>query len=249
MRPTLLLLPLFAACSFPKSVASKTVELEIPLEQATVLSCRNHNGDITVSKGPSDGFVTVRAELRVRGHSQAEADDNLATMSLRHEIDGTELRLIRDYPKQEMSGFSPSYRFTIAVPAHLALDLHSHNGNITTTGTTGHIEVRTHNGDIDAEVANPEVHAGTHNGDIALAIVIPGQLESSVRSHNGNVRVKLHPETSAWIEARSHNGRINPPDGAFDTTTKKRSMRCRVGEQQTEGELKVRTHNGNVRID
>ena len=250
MRPALLALPLLVtACSFPQFVASKTVELEIPLEQATALQCRTHNGDITVSHGPDGQHVIVQAELKVRGFTQEEADDNLATMSLRHAVESGALQLIRDYPKSRLNGRSPTYTYTLTVPEHLALDLRSHNGDILTSGTKGSLTVRTHNGDIETWVDNPNVEIGTHNGDVQLEIASRGRLEGSVETHNGDVRVSLHEDASCWIEARTHNGRIDPPAEIHDATIKKRSLRCRVGRQQTDGKLRVRTHNGSVRID
>ena len=47
--PLLLVLPLFAvACSYPRFVANKTVELDVPLAQAIKLNCTTHNGDVVV---------------------------------------------------------------------------------------------------------------------------------------------------------------------------------------------------------
>jgi DUF4097 and DUF4098 domain-containing protein YvlB len=42
------------ACSDPRFVAAKTVELDVPLAQASTLDCKTHNGDInsTGTTGP-----------------------------------------------------------------------------------------------------------------------------------------------------------------------------------------------------
>lgn len=249
MKKTLLLLPLLAAaCSSPSFVASKTLALEVPLADAVRLECRTHNGDITVTTGEATDTVLVRAELQVRGHTQEEADGNLHQMSLRHQnVDGT-LRLIRDLPSTQLSGFSPSYTFVLTVPRELALDLQTHNGDVATSGTRGALRIRSHNGDIATQVTSDQIELNTHNGDIQLAIVGARHLDSRIESHNGDIRVVVPEGASGWLDAHTHNGRISLPDGVREASISRRSARGRVGPEDAGGQVYAKTHNGNVEI-
>ena len=249
MKKTFLLLPLFAAaCSYPSFVASKTLKLEVPVEDAARLECRTHNGDITVTTGEATDKVLVRAELKVRGHTQEEADGNLHQMSLRHQnVEGT-LRLIRDLPSSQLRGFSPSYTFTLMVPSDFALDLQTHNGDVATSGTRGALKAHSHNGDIKSQVASDEVELDTHNGDIQLAIVGINRIDSRIVTHNGDVQVFVPEDASGWVDAHTHNGRIRLPDGVREASINRRSARGRFGPEDAEGQVYVKTHNGNVEI-
>ena len=49
MQTTLLVIPLLAvACSYPGLVASKAIELDVPLAQASKVKCKTHNSNIAV---------------------------------------------------------------------------------------------------------------------------------------------------------------------------------------------------------
>lgn len=246
MHKALLPVLLAAACAYPRYTASKVVELEVPLEHAERLWCTTHNGGIVVTADEAADSIAVRAELSVRGHSAEEARDNLQLLSIGQDRTGDELRIQGDYPRDELRRMSPSFAFTMTVPAALAMDLHTHNGSVRTAGTRGALQVETHNGNVDCSVANPNVEITTHNGSIALAVTGPGALEGSITTHNGNVRVTLDEDASGWLVARTHNGSITPPANAYEVTSSRRSLRCRVGDGSSDGTLQVETHNGRV---
>ena len=245
--PLLLVLPLFAvACSYPRFVANKTVELDVPLAQAIKLNCTTHNGSITVMRGESSDTIHVQAEMQVRGHTQGEADDNLLLLSVGQEVDGDTLRIFGDYPRPTLSNSSPSFTFKMQVPEHLALDLTSHNGDLTAQGTTGALRLETHNGRIDGATSNKQTWAETHNGDIHLAMHSNEDLDGAVTSHNGDIKIQVSDDAKCWLNIATHNGRIQTPNSIHDATINRRSVRCGIGEGETEGKLKVVTHNGDV---
>ncbi|MBL8755579.1 MAG: hypothetical protein JNK15_19940, partial [Planctomycetes bacterium] len=128
-------LPLLAtACVFPTHQASKVVELSLPVGQLRRLQCESHNGGITVTGAPDATEIALRAELSVRGTSQAEADANLNLMEVGREENGDLLRLFGKHPVGELNNRSPNYRFILRVPATMALQLESHNGDVSATG-------------------------------------------------------------------------------------------------------------------
>jgi DUF4097 and DUF4098 domain-containing protein YvlB len=247
MQKSLLLLPLFAvACSYPRFVAAKTVELEVPLAQASTLDCKTHNGDINVTRGEAGDSLHVIAEIKVRGHTQAEADSNLERLAVGQGADGDTLRIFGDYPRAAMNNRSPSFTFTMQVPEHLALNLVSHNGDINSNGTTGPVRIETHNGDVRGTSRNKMTWVETHNGEVKMAITSTEDLDGRITSHNGDIVIEVSDNAHCWLETSTHNGRIKTPSTIHEATIKRRSVRCRLGEAQTDGRLYVETHNGNI---
>ncbi|MEZ6038640.1 MAG: DUF4097 family beta strand repeat-containing protein [Planctomycetota bacterium] len=243
----LVLLPFAAACSSPSFVARRTVELQLPLDAAATVKCTSHNGGIRVDNGPEPDSVHVLAELQVRGYTQAEAEDNLAQMAVRHDRDGGVLHVYGEHPKELNWRYSPSYAFDITVPEQVSLDLVTHNGNVRAAGTSGAVAIETHNGSIEAQVARPDFSLETHNGRVELAIREGGSLGGSVLTHNGSVEVSLPQGANGWLEASTHNGSIRAPEGVADLDDSRRRLRARIGDEDG-GTLKVETHNGSVRI-
>lgn len=247
MQKLLLVMPLFAvACSYPRFVAAKTVELNVPLAQASTLDCKTHNGDIKVTRGEASDSIHVVAEMKVRGHTQAEADSNLERLSVGQGEDGDTLRIFGDYPRTAMNNRSPSFTFTMQVPEHLALNLESHNGDIISNGTTGAMRIETHNGDVRGTSQNKKTWVETHNGEVKMAITSSEDLDGRVTSHNGDIVIEVSDDAHCWLETSTHNGRIKTPSSIHDATINRRSVRCRLGEAETDGRLFVQTHNGNI---
>jgi DUF4097 and DUF4098 domain-containing protein YvlB len=248
MQKTLLLVvPLFAvACSYPRFVASKIVELDVPLAEASKLDCKTHNGNITITPGELSDTIHIRAEIKVRGYTQEEAEDNLAQLSIGQKQDNDVLRIFGEYPRSHFSNTSPSFSFDIKVPEHLALALESHNGNLTSHGTSGPLRLETHNGRIEGATSNNKAWVETHNGSIKLAIHSDEDLDGSITSHNGGISVEVSDQAHGWLEIATHNGSIKTPSTIHDATIKRRSVRGRLGEGATNGRLVVTTHNGNV---
>jgi DUF4097 and DUF4098 domain-containing protein YvlB len=247
MQKTLLLVPLFAvACSYPRFVASKTIVVNVPLAQALTLDCKTHNGDIKIARGEADDMVHVVAKIKVRGHTQEEADRNLERMSVGQGLEGKTLRIYGDYPRPDMNNRSPSFSFTMQVPEHLALKLESHNGDIESNGTTGTMRIETHNGDVRGTSRHKKTWVKTHNGEVRMAVQSEDDLDGRITSHNGDIVIQVPEEARCWLEAATHNGKIKTPSAIHDATIKRRSVLCRLGEEQTEGRLYIQTHNGNI---
>lgn len=243
---TLLLLPFLAACTItPAFVATKVVEVEIPAATLQSLACESHNGAISVT-GASTDTIKLRVEMSVRGVTQEEADGNLARLDLGREQTETQLKLFGRYPQKELCNRSPSFAFTMTAPAALALQLTTHNGNVTTNAITGPVVVTTHNGRIGGQVDGAQLTATTHNGDIALQVGGSGNLEGAIETHNGDVELQFAGARNAAIEASTHNGRLSATGAAAVLESRRSWLRARVGDGT--GKLAVTTHNGDVTL-
>jgi hypothetical protein len=244
MNKLLLLAPLAAAaCSFPQFEATKTVETEIPAAMVQRLFCKSHNGSIVVRAGAASDKVWLRTEMKARGYTQEEADDNLNLLSVAHAIGGEQLDIYGDYPREQFSGWTPTFDFTLEVPKRFALRLESHNGGIEAHGIEGPVSILTHNGSIEGAVDNPKVSATTHNGGITLALGGKA-LDGDVATHNGSIEITFAGQTDARIDAETHNGSVKVPSGIQEATVSKRSVRGRLGGGS--GRLTVVSHNGDI---
>lgn len=242
--PLSLLLATAASCALPMHVASKVVQFTVPAAGIDEVVIDSHNGDLVVAGDAATAEIAVRAELSVRGHSQAEADADLHLLELAREQVGASLRLAGKYPAAALGNRSPTFQFTLTVPPRLAVRLTSHNGDVRLAGIDGDAIVATHNGDIEARVAAARVDARTHNGDVVLELAGDGRLEGAARSHNGDVEVHIAPGRSAWLTASTHNGRVTPPPRPVDAEVRKRNLRCRLGDGS--GRFAIEAHNGDV---
>lgn len=241
-----LFLPFLAACSiYPRFVASKVIETEIPAGSLQQLACESHNGDITVTGAATD-TITLRVEMSVRGITQAEADSNLHLLELGREQQGDRLRLYGKYPPNELDNRSPSFTFTLTAPARLVLQLESHNGDIVARKVDGTVAAVTHNGRIRAELASTAVALKTHNGDVQLQLDGQGPLDGTVESHNGGVDVSFASGRTTAIAASTHNGRITANGPVRVLASGKGSLQGQVGDGG--GKLTVTTHNGDVTL-
>jgi hypothetical protein len=235
-----------ACCAYPSHSATRTVDLTLPAAGLVALQCTSHNGDIEVLGNPAATEVRLHAELSARGHSEAEADDNLRQMRVAHEFVDGKLRIAGEHPEGMFWNFSPSFAFRLEVPAQVAVTLTSHNGGLKVRGTRGEQRLETHNGGVDAEVDARQMRVETHNGRIALDVRTQGPVDGTILSHNGGVDVRLAEGASTTLTASTHNGDITPPERMQDARMTERSLRARIGDGT--GALSVTTHNGDVRI-
>lgn len=245
---TLPLLPvlLLAACGYPRFAASKTVEFTVPAADLQRLHCETHNGGITITGKAEATDITVRAELSVRGYTQAEADANLHLLEVGSDKANGTLKLYGKYPRGELMNRSPSFAFTLTMPAGLEAELESHNGSMQLTGLAGSLKSTSHNGDVRLQGACAKVAIETHNGDVTADLAGKGALDGSLVTHNGNVVLAFPGAVDATLEASTHNGSLHATR-LTDAKVSRRQLSGRLGAGT--GKLSVTTHNGDVTVN
>ena len=67
-------------------------------------------------------------------------------------------------------------------------------------------------------------------------------------SHNGDIDIRLEAGAPCWLHARTHNGNIKTPSVIHEATISRRSVRCRIGDGEAIGDLKVTSHNGDIAV-
>ncbi len=249
MRPTLAFAPFLfvAACTFPQHLAEGVQDFTLGSSGLAGVDCQAHNGDITVVGLADASELRVRVRCSVRGHSEEEARANLQRLSVRRDtVDGW-FTLAGIAPDDLGWSMSPSFDFTIEMPAGLAARLRSHNGAIDVRDHRGQVAAETHNGRIDLRAVCADVRLTTHNGDVQAEIGGEGPFGGRIESHNGEIVLRLAPGRSVAVDAATHNGDVElGGEGWRVQSHDDEAVRAERGPQP--GRLVIRSHNGDVTV-
>jgi DUF4097 and DUF4098 domain-containing protein YvlB len=201
------------------------------------------NGNIEVES--YDGSeVRVTARVTARGRNEAAARDLAGRVQLR--TAGGEVRATGPRTSGSES-WGVSVR--VSIPARVAVNARTTNGNIVVSGTAAPVELRSTNGNITVTDAASRLDIRTTNGSIRAALGTHSMpLEGvQVRSTNGSVQLTLPQQTSARLELSTTNGGI--------TTDIPISVQGRVSRRQLSAvlgnggpEIRISTTNGSIRI-
>lgn len=235
-----------SACSWPGHVATKATAFDVPAAGLQRLDCTSHNGRIDVVGDPDATQVTVRVEMSVRGHSAEEAAANLELLQVGREVDGSTLRLTGNWPREQLQRCSPSFTFTVTMPAGLELALLGHNGDLRAVDTVGPVTATTHNGDVTWRGRSRRLELTSHNGDVEADFVGEGEVRGEITTSNGDVQVAFPGAVDAMFTARTHNGSLTGGNRLAETSVARRELRGRLGSGT--GQLTVVTHNGDVTV-
>ena len=243
------LLVVLMGCSLPScSIAHFRAEREVQRSESAdglaSVFCKTHNGAIKVRGVQGKATVDVMARLVAHGDDEIEARENVAQLDVKLERSGSELVIATVVPSTLPWQAGASFSFQLEVPAELALRLTTHNGEVETLGTSGDVQAVTHNGGVRVRGAVPVLELTTHNGEIELVCEGSGTVRGNVTTHNGGVTVDVGAR-SATIEASTHNGHMESSGVRVESRTERR-LRAVAGDGQ--GELRVGTHNGAVRV-
>ena len=248
-----------------KAEYERTVQLSAPLSAGSVFAARTHNGSITI-RGGETADCNVTAKIAAQAGSDEEAKKLAEETKITLEPFGNKLTARIQQPTCIMNQ-SVSVSFDVTLPNQADLELTTHNGAVSITNITGHVDATTHNGRVTAESISGMMKLRTHNGQITCG-EISGDMELqthngsveavcsksasavsniSIVTHNGGIDFIAPPNLSAAIEVSTHNGSI---DSDFPITiigeVNKKQLRGTIGQGQ--GKLHLETHNGSIKI-
>jgi len=199
-----------------------------------------NNGSIHIAPG-QPGRVEVDAHFRYSQLSRANPTTRL---------DGDRL-ILRDGCRSFINFFC-DVTYDLRVPATVALQAHSGNGDLRVSGITGDLDLRTSNGAVSTDGAPTQLRLQTSNG----AITATGLHASAVdaRTSNGAVRLSF-VEAPHQVTARSSNGDITvvvPREGGpyrvdADTSNGKRTIGIPT-DPAASNTITARTSNGDITL-
>jgi DUF4097 and DUF4098 domain-containing protein YvlB len=201
------------------------------------------NGGIRVT-GSDDAAIRVRATVRVRERSEAEARQLASQVEVRT-TDG-EVRATGPEIRGRDRQWSVSYE--VSTPRRIDLDLQSVNGGIDVEDVQGRLAASTINGGITLNEVAGDVRGRTTNGGISVDLA--GERWSGegldLRTTNGGINLTVPSRYSAHLVASTVNGGLS--------TDLPLTVRGRVGKQ-VEGDIggggapvRLATTNGGIRI-
>ncbi|MCX5633442.1 MAG: DUF4097 family beta strand repeat-containing protein [Phycisphaerae bacterium] len=246
----ILLMPvliLISGCiAIAKVKYTRQVNVTVPAGQAETFVAETHNGNITI-KGSETTDCNLAAVIAVKAGTE-EAAKTIAEeikISLLPEGNSIIVKIEKpDIPR----GVQINIDLDTNLPAKMNLSLASHNGNITTTDTSGSVKASTHNGNIGHKGTLADLKFESHNGNIAIHCI--GQsakpCEINAETHNGNIDFTAPENFSAAIDASTHNGSIQTSLPVAVSGKIGKNLKGTLGDGRDK--LYLKTHNGSIKI-
>lgn len=186
---------------------------------------RDDPADVTIEVVESDGGVTICAVYPGRRNRCQPGGGNMSVNNNDVQVD-----------------------FRVRVPAGVAFEGYTVNGDVEAMGLTGPATVETVNGSARVETESGEARARTVNGSIVATVrSLEGRGSLSFHTVNGGITLTLPNGLNAELEAETVNGSITTdfPVQVMGRMTPRR-MNGRIG---TGGRLlRLETVNGSIRL-
>ena len=169
----------------------RTIEKDFQVSTGGKLIVQADRGSIEVNSGTSDN-VHVRVLRRVKGGSQARADELFTNHEVTLKQDGNTVSIIGRNKKDRFRFGSirqPSLQvhYEIAIPKQFDVDLKTSGGDIRVGELVGSAITRTSSGSIDLGTISGRVESSNSGGDILVARA-GGDLVA--RTSSGSIKVQ-----------------------------------------------------------
>lgn len=123
------------------------------------------------------------------------------------------------------------------------------NGRIDLHGARKQATLRTVNGDIRADFPGEVLLANTVNGDIYTTLPERGTDECDLTTTNGAIRIVMHPECSAEVNAITREGVVTSQFEVVPLTLEQKRSELRGFIGQAETSLTLSTFSGDISIE
>jgi len=227
------------------------------------LDLRNSNGNIEV-EGTEGEDVIIVATKKVRARSEEEGRRRLGQLKVVVSEERPELRVYTDVSELRPKG-NWSVNYEVRIPKHMSLSVHTSNGNIKISDLQGPVQVQTSNGNVEVRRLAGPVVAKSSNGNIGLYEVREGieartsngnvygelltfgkEKRTVLHSSNGNIELRVPEDTSAKVVAGTKNGIVRCELPISASLQRRNRLEGTIG--LGEGEIELRTTNGNIKI-
>ncbi len=214
--------------------------LTLPFDSDVTLA--NTNGNVTILTWDK---ATALIMARKRGRSTRDLD------AVRIEITEGENRLLIQTIQPDGSNVAVDYELTLPRRVRLT-DVRVLNGHIRIRDVEGFVKARTVNGRIEVEGMAGAVEAETANGRIEVALIqCADERETTLRSLNGRITLRLPETCDARLEAEALHGEITADEELGLTQSKERFLGRRAEGQLGRGGPRIRVGviNGAIRLE
>src|SRR5437016_762269 len=229
----------------------RTIERDFQASTGGKLIVQADRGSIEVNSGASDN-VHVRVLRRLKGGSQAQADELFANHEVTFKQDGNIVSIIGRNTKDRFrfGGIrqpSLQVRYAISIPKKFDVDLKTAGGDIQLGELDGSAITRTSSGAIDLGAISGRVESGNSGGDI-LGGHAGGDLVA--RTSSGSIKVQT---VAGKVEASNSGGdlRVEKADKDAVASTSSGSITLKtvqggVEAKNSGGDISIETAGGDV---
>ena len=225
---------------------TKQVNVKVPAGQAGTFAAETHNGKITIT-GCQTTDCNLTAVISVKAITEETAKKIAEEIKISLLTEGNSIKVKIEKPDTP-TGAQIDIDLDVTLPAGMNLSLASHNGNVTTTDTSGGVKASTHNGNISHKGASADLKFESHNGNIVINCT--GQsakpCEINAETHNGNIVFTAPENFSASVDASTHNGSIHSNLPVTVTGKIDKTLKGTIGDGRDK--LFLKTHNGLIEI-
>lgn len=196
------------------------------------------------------GVSTVRGDIRVEPSSGksvrvrgTKSGKDAADVEIEVEVKGDVVTIAAKYPKRART--DARVDFVVEVPAGVAVEAATVSGGVKARDVTAALEVSTVDGDI-ATWACPDVRGNTVNG--VMKVELPkGAKRAQLEAVNGQLDVRMKPDTGASVTASTVNGKI---DSDFPLERTNQLVGSHASGKLGDGSAKIElsTVNGGIKL-
>ena len=227
------------------------------------LELRNGNGNITVGGTEGEEVVLV-ATKKVKAGSEEEGRKGLDQIRIVLSEEQPDLKIVTDVSELP-SKWNWSVSYEVHLPMRMSLFARTSNGNVDAADLREQTQAETSNGNVSAHRIGAPVTARTTNGNVKLYDVegaieaktsngnVYGELRTFdkgkrtvLHSSNGNVQLAMPEDASAKMVADTKNGNVHCDLPVSASLQRRNHLEGTIGSG--EGEIALRTTNGNVKI-
>ncbi len=205
----------------------------------------NGNGAIEVTQA-TDGKLSVHAERIAKASSDEAAKQLLAKIEIVESVKPDAVRLETRAPKVMRGGAEVKY--SIKMPAGLAVFMTNTNGTITLTGLANAVDAKTTNGGIHGENLSGTVSATTTNGGVNLTLTKLGDGGITAETTNGGMSIEIPSDSKADVTAHVVNGGIGVENLKLETVGDQSRRRVEGRINGGGAHIELSTTNGGIRL-
>lgn len=226
--------------------ASDTWDRTYTVSTGGSVELENGNGAVEVTQA-SDEKLSVHAERIAKASSDEAAKQLLAKIEIVEHVKPNAVRLETRAPKGFTRG-GAEVKYSMKVPAGLAVHITNTNGTITLTGLGNAIDANTTNGAIHGENLSGTVSASTTNGGVNLTLAKLGDGGITAETTNGGMSIEIPTDSKADVTAHVTNGGISVDHLKLETVgdQSRRHVEGRINGGGAHIELS--TTNGGIRL-
>jgi DUF4097 and DUF4098 domain-containing protein YvlB len=242
---------LFSGCSLfqKKYVKTEKKEVSVSTVNKKKVVLNNTNGDIKITKSPSDSVLRIKAEATYH-LTKKEMAENQERIKLEVDSTGEVINIKADYIRvKRFFNFNinvgTDLDYELFVPEGIEVSIDNTNGKTEVSEVSNKVEINQTNGRLYLLHTTGMITADLTNGKIT------GDMDSAkglnLKTTNGNITLNLSSTFSGKFRLETTNGKITKKDFDFkDVNDDKKLFKGTLGNG--DAEIRLETTNGKITL-